>query len=110
MVCRNPGCIDNFDLDHIVFFAKKRYLEGYDTVTLLAQAGSEQEKKEIALVCLLDVEDEQLQSLQMSCCDESQCKIAIIRENLKKIIDLELKVRQQTGPGGATGHALTPFP
>ena len=52
MVCHNLGCLGNYDFDHIAFFARKRFVEGCNTVTLLEQAESECEKEEIALVCL----------------------------------------------------------
>ena len=55
MTCQNPRCLGNYDFDQIAYFAKKRFVEGFNTVALLEQAGSEREKEEIALVCLLDV-------------------------------------------------------
>ena len=47
MACYNPGCMGNYDFDHIALFARKRFVEGYDTVTLLQQAESQCEKEEI---------------------------------------------------------------
>ena len=57
MACSTPGCLGNYDFDHIAYYARKRFVEGYDTVTLLEQARTEQEKEEIALVAMLDIED-----------------------------------------------------
>ena len=67
MTCHNPVCLGNYDFDRIAFFARKRFIEGCNTVTLLEQAVSEREKEEIALVCLLDVEDDKIQELYLSC-------------------------------------------
>ena len=54
MVCRVPGCLGDYDFDEIVGFARKRFLEGCDTVSLLQQAETQCEKEEIALVSLVD--------------------------------------------------------
>lgn len=94
MVCRNPGCLGNYDFDHIAYFARKRFVEGCNTVALLEQAKSEQEKEEIALVCLLDVEDDQIRDLQLSCKYNGQCKVTSCRAKLKKMIEQELAVKQ----------------
>ena len=67
MACRNPRCLGNYDFEHIASFARKRFVEGCDTVTLLEQAKSESEKEEIALVCLLDVEENKIRDLRLSC-------------------------------------------
>ena len=58
MVCRVPGCLGDYDFDEIVGFARKRFLEGCDTVSLLQQAETQCEKEEIALVSLLSVDDD----------------------------------------------------
>ena len=92
MVCRNPGCLGNYDFDQIAFYAKKRFVEGYDTVSLLEQAKSEREREEIALVCLLDVADEQIRDLKLSCRYANTCKVTTCREKLKKMIEQELAV------------------
>lgn len=94
MVCRNPGCLGNYDFDHIAFFAKKRFVDGYDTVALLEQARSQREKEEIALVCLLDVEDDQIKDLHLSCRYKDQCEVTTCRDKLKKLIEQELAVKQ----------------
>jgi hypothetical protein len=94
MVCRNPGCLGNYDFDHIAFFAKKRFVDGFDTVSMLEHAKSEREKEEIALVCLLDVEDDQIRNLKLSCRYKDQCKVTTCREKLKEMIEHELTVKQ----------------
>ncbi len=92
MVCRNPGCLGNYDFDQIAFYAKKRFVEGYDTVSLLEQAKSEREREEIALVCMLDVEDDLIRDLKLSCRYSNTCKVTTCREKLKKMIEHELAV------------------
>ncbi len=93
MVCRNPGCLGNYDFDQIAFFARKRFVEGCDTVALIEQAGSVREKEEIVLVSLLDVEDERIQDLQLSCSHDEECQVTNCREKLKKLIQEALQER-----------------
>ena len=57
MTNHSPGCFGNYDFDNITKFAKKRFVDGNSTISLLKQAGSETEREEIALVCMLDVDD-----------------------------------------------------
>ena len=96
MVCHNPGCLGNYDFDHIAFFARKRFVEGCNTVTLLEQAESECEKEEIALVCLLDVEDDKIQDLQLCCRHVGDCTVIDCRDKLKKMIKEELEHQAST--------------
>jgi hypothetical protein len=83
-------CLGNYDFDRIAYFAKKRFVEGFNTVALLEQAGSGREKEEIALVCLLDVENDKIQDLQLCCRHSHVCKVIGCRDKLKKIIEGEL--------------------
>jgi len=96
MVCHNPRCLGNYDFDHIAFFARKRFVEGCNTVTLLEQAESECEKEEIALVCMLDVEDDKIRDLQLCCRHASHCKVTDCRVKLKIMIEEELANREST--------------
>ena len=41
---------------HLVYYAHKKFYEGVSTIELLQQADSEQEREEISLVALLEVE------------------------------------------------------
>jgi len=93
MVCHNPGCLGNYDFDKIALFARKRFVEGCNTVELLQQAKSEREKEEIALVCLLDVEDHLVTDLKLSCRYDGQCKVTSCRELLRRMIEEELVTR-----------------
>jgi len=41
---------------HLVYYAHKKFYEGIPTIELLKQASTEQEREEISLVALLEVE------------------------------------------------------
>ena len=90
MFCHNPRCMGNYDFDHIAFFAKKRFVEGFNTIELMEAAESEREKEEIALVSLLDLEDGQIRDLQLCCKYAGRCKTIDCREKLIKMIGEEL--------------------
>lgn len=93
MACRVPGCLGNYDFDSIAFYARKRFVEGYDTVALLAQAPTERQKEEIALVAMLDIEDDVIQDLELCCRHAKNCKVTICREKLKNMIEEDLANR-----------------
>jgi hypothetical protein len=94
MICRNPDCLGHYDFSNIAHFAKKRFVDGFTTVALLQQAESEREKEEIALVSLLDVEDDQIRDLKLSCRYEKQCKVLDCRDRLKELLHDELAVQR----------------
>jgi hypothetical protein len=71
-------------------FAKRRFIEGCDTVALMKQAKSRQEREEIALVCLLDVDDQKIRDLELCCQHAGRCAVFDCREKLKKMIETEL--------------------
>jgi len=93
MACRTLECMGNYDFDHIAYYARKRFIEGCDTVTLLNQATSEQEREEIALVAMLDIDDSVIQDLALQCRYADECKVTTCREKLKKLIDEDLVKR-----------------
>jgi hypothetical protein len=90
MVCRVPGCLGNYDFDEIVSFARKRFVEGCDTVTLMQQAETQCEKEEIALVSLLSVEDDHIRDLQLSCRHKGECTVMDCRDRLKRMLSKKL--------------------
>jgi len=90
MDCYSPDCLGNYNFEHIAFFAKKRFIEGCHTVALLQQASTQCEKEEIALVSLLDVEDDEIRDLQLSCRHAGACRMMDCRSRLKKLIEAEL--------------------
>ena len=90
MTCRNPNCLGHYDFDKIAHFAQKRFVEGCPTVTLLAQARSQTEKEEIALVSLLDLEDDQIRGLEIACPHAGQCKVLDCKDRLKEMLQERL--------------------
>ncbi len=92
MTSTNPDCLGHYDFDNIVHYARKRFVEGCGTVTLMAQAGSRREKEEIALVSLLDIRDDQVRALELSCRYDEQCKVLDCRERLRTLIRRELGI------------------
>lgn len=92
MTCTNPDCLGHYDFDNIVYLAKKRFVEGCSTVTLMEQAGTEREKEEIALVSLLDVKDDQIRDLKLTCRYDRQCRVLDCRDRLRVLIQDELSV------------------
>ena len=93
MACRTPGCLGNYDFEHIAHYARKRFIEGYDTVTLMNLAKSDREKEEIALVAMLDIEDNVIQDLSLECIYAAECKVTTCRQKLKKMIEEDLASR-----------------
>jgi hypothetical protein len=75
-----------------------RFVEGCDTVALLAQARSEREKQEIALVCLLDVHDKVIADLRLDCRHANKCQATDCRDRLKKLIERDLAARKTDPP------------
>jgi len=90
MACYRSGCLGNYDFERIAFFARKRFVEGCDTITLLEKAISDLEKEEIALVSMLDVEDEKIRELQLSCTYAEKCEVTDCRDRLKIMIEDDL--------------------
>jgi len=87
----SPGCFGNYDFDHIAKFAKKRFVDGSSTISLLEQARSESEREVIALVCMLDVEDKFVIDVKLDCRYANDCKVTNCRDKLRKLIETELK-------------------
>ncbi len=96
MACYNPACLGNYDFERIAFFARRRFVEGCNTIALLEQAKSECEKEEIALVSLLDVSDDKIRDLQLSCRYAGQCKVMDCRDKLRNMIKEDLERRRPT--------------
>ena len=93
MICRNPDCLGHYDFEKIAHYARRRFVEGCPTVTLLAQAESEREREEIALVSLLDVEDDQIRGLELDCRHARHCKVLDCRDRLKALLRDQLAVQ-----------------
>ena len=91
MAKSNPGCFGHYDFNHIAQFARKRFVEGQSTISLLQQARSDTEREEAALVCMLDIEDEFVLDIELDCRYASDCKVTNCRDRLRKLIEAELK-------------------
>lgn len=91
MVYHNPGCMGHYDFDSIAQFARKRFVDGIDTIDLMQQAKSEREKEEIALVAMMDLDDKTVQELQLFCRYADRCKITNCRNLLKELIESDLE-------------------
>ena len=92
MANHSPGCFGNYNFDNIAAFAKKRFVDGHSTISLLKQARSETEREEIALVCMLDVDDEIVLDVKLECRYANDCKVTNCRDKLRKLIETELKI------------------
>ncbi len=90
-------CMGKYDFDHIAYFAKKRFIDGCNTIVLLAEllaaAKTEREKEEIALVSSLELEGDKIKELQVRCryagqckTDAGQCRTSDCIKKLKKMI------------------------
>jgi len=88
--CINPRCLGNYDFEHIAHYARKRFVEGLDTVALMKQASSQREKEEIALVCMLDVEEGVIRDLKLSCRHADACDVTDCRDRLRDLIERDL--------------------
>lgn len=84
--CTNPRCLGNYDFEHIAQYARKRFVEGHDTMALMQQATSQREKEEIALVCLLDVKEDVIRDLQLNCRHADPCEVTDCRDRLRGMI------------------------
>lgn len=94
---RKSECMGNYNFDRIAYFTKKRFIDGRDTIALLAEllaaAITEREKEEIALVSSLELEDGKIKTLQVRCrfagqckTDAGQCETSDCIKKLKKMI------------------------
>jgi len=86
----NPMCLGSYDFEHIAYFARKRFVEGYDTISLLQQASSQREKEEIALVCMLDVDEAFVRNLSLGCRHADACEVTDCRDRLRGMIERDL--------------------
>ena len=88
MVSHIPECMGDYDFDKIAFYAKKRFIEGCNTIELMEAAKTQHEKEEIALVSLLHVSNDKIQDIELTCKHASKCKIMDCRERLiNKIVE-----------------------
>jgi hypothetical protein len=79
-----------YDFERIAHFARRRFVDGLDTVALLQQASSQREKEEIALVCMLDVEEGVIRDLRLDCRHADACAVTDCRDRLRDLIERDL--------------------
>jgi hypothetical protein len=87
MATYNPDCLGNYDFERICFFARKRFVEGCNTIDLLQQAETDREREEIALVSMLDVDDNVIRNLRLSCRYATECKVTNCKVKIKAMIE-----------------------
>ena len=81
-----PNCLGNYNFDNIARYAKKRFTQGYNTIELLQEADSLQEKEEIALVASIDLDDETVRDLHLTCKYADKCHVTTCRNVIKEMI------------------------
>ena len=86
MTCCVPGCLGDYNFDNIALFARKRFIEGCNTIELMKNARTRREKEEIALVAMLDLNDRAVSDLKLDCKHAGTCKVTSCRNLLKKMI------------------------
>ena len=90
MACYVSGCLGNYNFDNIAIFARKRFIEGCNTIDLMRNARTHREKEEIALVAMLDLNDRTVTDLKLDCNHAGTCKVTTCRNRLKKMIKEDL--------------------
>ena len=83
-------CLGDYDFERIAHFARMRFIDGIDTVSLMQQASTTREKEEIALVGMLDVEEKVIRDLRLDCRHAEACKATDCRARLKKLIERDV--------------------
>ncbi len=86
MACYVPGCLGNYNFDNIALIARKRFIDGCNTIDLMRNAKTHREKEEIALVAMLDLNDGTVTDLKLDCNHAGTCKVTNCRILLKKMI------------------------
>ena len=87
MACHVPGCLGNYNFANIALFARKKFIEGCNTIDLMRNARTHREKEEIALVAMLDLSDKTVTDLRLDCKHADTCKVTHCRNLLKKMIE-----------------------
>lgn len=87
----NPDCIGHYDFDHIVQFAKMRFIDGHSTINLLLQAKDDTEREEVALVCMLDIDDDTVTNIELNCRYSKWCQVVDCRKRLRSMLEARLK-------------------
>lgn len=86
MTCFNAECLGNSDFERIAQYARRRFVDGIDTVTLMQSARDERERREIALAALLDLDEATIAELDLFACDSLQCRARSYRQRLRQLL------------------------
>ena len=86
----NPFCLGNYNFDNIALYARKRFIEGCNSIDLIKKAKSNKERQEILLVEMMDIDESTVDNLQLSCQYTEQCKVTSCRKIIKEIIEKEI--------------------
>jgi hypothetical protein len=87
MACHVPGCLGNYNFANLALFARKRFIEGCNTIDLMRNARTHREKEEIALVAMLDLNNKTVIDLRLDCKHAGTCQFTNCRNRLKKMIE-----------------------
>lgn len=88
---QHSDCLGNYNFDNIARYARQRFIEGISTIELMQRAKSNRRREEIALVAMMDIDDNTVENLQLSCQYKEQCKVTTCRKVIKEIIESNLK-------------------
>lgn len=91
MTYKNPVCMGHYDFEHIVQFAKMRFIDGHSTINLLLKAHNEIEREEVALVCMLDIDDDTVANIELNCRYSRRCQVKDCRDRFRNLIEASLK-------------------
>ncbi len=87
MACYVSGCLGNYNFANLALFARKRFIEGCNTIDLMRNAGTHREKEEIALVAMLDLNNKTVIDLRLDCKHAGTCKFTNCRNLLSKMVE-----------------------
>ncbi len=90
-----PKCMGQYDFKEVAAFARKRFVDGMDTISLLMQAKTVREKEQIMLVSLLDVGGDEVTDVQLSCRYADQCDINDCKKRLRHKLERDLQNSKQ---------------
>ena len=91
----NPSCLGEYNFDNIALYARKRFIEGCNTIDLLLQARSSREKEEISLVPMMNMslDESSVENLKRHCRYAEKCQITNCRKLIKQLIENGLAVQ-----------------
>lgn len=58
MITDSSSTLPELNINNLIHYAYKRYIENVQTIELMQQATTNQQKEEIALIALFDVKDD----------------------------------------------------